>query len=372
MNKNYDYFLQQNSYDCGIASLMTILMYYGIKPSREILISKIKKRHDGYTAYDIIKLSKSYGINSYGIKSTINEVKKLPAIAHTIKDKNMFHFIVILEINKKQEKIKIMDPAEGIKNITFKEFEKITTNIFLLFEGKRKKKAKDKRFKKEIIKIFLNNKQIIFNSLFLSIIFVILSIAFNYYLKIILTYNKLSIVTTITCIFIIISIFKNIFDYIKNKLVLKLSIKIDKEITKKVINHIFKLPYKYFIEKESGELVTIVQDVEIFKEIVTKIFILSFVDVILISIVIIYLLFLNIYIALLIILIIIILIIITKKYQYIFNDSFTKYKTKKIHYDSKLISYVTSFETIKNLNIHDNINNSILKKNIWSRKIGSS
>ena len=45
MKKNYDYVLQQNSYDCGIASLITILMYYGIKPSRESIVSKLNKKH---------------------------------------------------------------------------------------------------------------------------------------------------------------------------------------------------------------------------------------------------------------------------------------------------------------------------------------
>lgn len=53
MNKNYDYVLQQNSYDCGIASLISILMYYGIRPSREKIIDSISKKHGGYTAYDL-------------------------------------------------------------------------------------------------------------------------------------------------------------------------------------------------------------------------------------------------------------------------------------------------------------------------------
>ena len=151
MSKNYDYALQQNTTDCGIASIMTILMYYGIKPSREKIVSKLNKKYDGYTAYDLVKVSKSYGIDSYGIKTDLLSIKKLPVIAHTIKDKNMFHFIVIFEINKKDKTLKIMDPSEGIKIITFKEFEEITTNIFLVFKGDKKKKIKDQRFKKEII-----------------------------------------------------------------------------------------------------------------------------------------------------------------------------------------------------------------------------
>ena len=97
MAKKYDYILGQNKYDCGIASIMTILLYYGIKTSREEIMQKYKKTDNGYTAYDLIKIAKSYSIEGYGIKSNINEINKLPAIAHVIKDKNMFHFIVILE-----------------------------------------------------------------------------------------------------------------------------------------------------------------------------------------------------------------------------------------------------------------------------------
>lgn len=360
--KNYDYALQQNSYDCGIASLLTVFMYYGLKPSREELVNKIKKKNGGYTAYDLIKLSKQYGIESYGIKSTIEKINTVPLIAHTIQNKNLFHFIVILEINKQKQRLKVMDPSLGIITMSFKEFNDITTNIFLVFKGKRKKKAKNKRFKKEIKNVFKNNKKTIFQSLFLSIIFVLLSLLFNYYLKLILISKKLSILIFITIIFIAITIFKNTFNYLKNKLVLKLNVKIDKEITNKIINHIFKLPYKYFIEKESGELVTIIEDVENFKEIITKIFILSSVDLILITIVIIYLGILNLYVSIFIILILFALFIITKKYQYLFNDSYIKFKNKKINYNASLINHLTSFETIKNLNISEQISTSINKK----------
>ena len=362
MTKNYDYVLQQNSYDCGISSLLTIFMYYGIKPSRNDIVTKIQKKNGGYTAYDLIKVSKSYGFESYGLKTTIDKISKLPAIAHTVKDKSLFHFIVILEINKLKQEIKIMDPASGIKIISFTEFKEITTNIFLVFEGKRKKKAQDKRFKKEIIKIFLYNKKIIFQSLILSIIFVILSLISNYYLKIILTSKKLTLFIITVILFLIISLFKNIFSYFRSKLILKLNVTIDKQITSKTISHIFKLPYKYFIEKESGELITIIEDVENFKEIVTKIFILSAVDSILIIIVLIYIAFLNLFVSLFIILIIISIIFITRKYQYIFYDSFIKYKGKKINYNSALINYLTSFETIKNLNISNKVIKTILNR----------
>ena len=62
------------------------------------------------------------------------------------------------------------------------------------------------------------------------------------------------------------------------------------------------------------------------------------------------------------ILIILMLLLITKRYQYIFNDYYIKLKISKINYSSSLINYFTSFETIKNLNLSNKINNILSKK----------
>lgn len=361
MRKNYDYILQQNSYDCGIASLMTILMYYGIKPSREKLASRMTKKYGGYTAYDLVKISKSYGLKSYGLKSDIKEIKKLPTIAHTIKDKNFFHFIVILEKNKNT--LKVMDPSIGITDITYEEFNEITTGIFLIFEGLKRKKAKDTRFKKEILSLWKENKKIIFKTLFLSSLYVAFSLLFNYYLTLILSYQESNIfLNSILLIFLNITLFKNFTNYLRNTLILNLSTKIDKEITSNTTDHILNLPYEYFTSKTTGELVTILEDIENFKEIITKVFILSAVDLILLALVLIYVSFLNIYIGLLLFLVIFLVLLVTKKYQYTFNDSYLKYKNSKINYSSSLITSITSFETIKNLNIGSFIHNSLSKK----------
>lgn len=377
MNKSYDYVLQQSYTDCGIASIMTVLMYYGIKPSREAILSKVKQKDCGYAAYDLIKISKCYGINAYGVRSQLENIDKLPAIAHTIKNENMFHFIVILEINKKKQTIKVMDPEDGIKTLSFEKFHNITTDIFLIFEGKKKKKTKSKRFKAEILAITKEHKKIIIKTVILSIFCVLLSLIFNYYLKTVLVYYKnASYLIVITVSFITLIIIKNILYYLKNKLVLKLNIKIDHDTTKKVISHIFNLPYKYFITKKSGELLTLVEDIENFKEVITKVFILSSVDLILIIVIIIYTSILNIYIGLYLALVLLILYIITKKYQYIFNDAFIKYKQSKIKYTSLILSHITSFETIKNLNISkkittlldQNYNETLKQEKIYNTK----
>ena len=56
-------------------------------------------------------------------------------------NKDMLHFIVILE--KKGNNLIIMDPSEGIVNMTAFEFNKVSTNIFLIFSGEKSKSKKN-------------------------------------------------------------------------------------------------------------------------------------------------------------------------------------------------------------------------------------
>lgn len=353
MSKKYDYVLGDNHYDCGIASVMTILMHYGINPSREEIIEKLGKKNDGFSAYDLVKISKSYNIDAYGIKTDISKIKKFPVIAHTIKDKNMYHFIVIFETSLKG--IKIMDPSEGIKTISYKAFRSITTGIFLVFNGNKNKKEHDNRLKKELKKLLKNNKTLVIKTIILSIIYAVLSLLFNYYLKTILSSNTYKNTLIILLLFINLSLFKNSIKYLKNRLVLNLNIKIDKDITKKVFNHIFYLPYKYFIYKTTGELMTIIEDTENFKKIVTNVFVLSFVDLLLVIVIVLYMCFINIYMALFLLIVISTSLYISIKYQHIFKDIFLRLKRLRINYTSSLINYFTSYETIKNLNVSPKI-----------------
>ena len=370
MTKKYDYVLGENYFDCGIASIMTILLHFGINPSREEVLERVKFNKNGFTAYDLINISKSYGIDGYGIKCDISKIKKFPVIAHTIKDKNMYHFIVILE--KLVSGIKIMDPSEGIKIISYKKFKEVTTGIFLVFNGDIRTKEKDLRFKQIIVTITRKYKALIIRTIIISCLYVILSLIFSYYLKSILTHNSIKTTFLISLLFINISLIKNSINYIKNRLVLNLNTKLEKEITERILNHIFYLPYKYFIKKTTGELVTVIEDIENFKSVISNVIVLSTVDLILLFVIVLYVAFINIYVSILLCLSILLSIYIAKKYQYSLSEIFIRLKRLKVRYTGDLINHFSSYETIKNLNINKNIikkiRNSYLKQLSFNKK----
>ena len=61
------------------------------------------------------------------------------------------------------------------------------------------------------------------------------------------------------------------------------------------------------------------------------------------------------------ILIIIILFLIAFKYKNIFNNNYLKCKNSQIFYNSKFIEYLTSYNSIKNLNIEEKITGKLKK-----------
>ena len=141
MTKNYKFVLQENMYDCGVAALKTIFLQYGKKIKSNDVVRKTTSQ--GTTAYELISSSKKLELNAKGVRTTLDAltIKHLPCIAHIIKDKNYFHYIVIFEKNNKNKTLVILDPAIGIKTITYEEFNEETTNIFILFDDKKMQKA---------------------------------------------------------------------------------------------------------------------------------------------------------------------------------------------------------------------------------------
>lgn len=362
MTKNYKFMLQENMYDCGVAALKTIFLQYGKKIKSNDVVRKTTSQ--GTTAYELISSSKKLGLNAKGVRTTLDTltIKHLPCIAHIIKDKNYFHYIVIFEKNNKNKTLVILDPAIGIKTITYEEFNEETTNIFILFDDKKMQKEKDKRFKNVIKSLLKINKNIIIKSILLSIFYIIMTILFNYYFKVILEKLELNNVLIYSfIIFLLIVLLKNIIYNLKNKTFLKLNMRIDKTITNNLINHIIYLPKKEYLNKTVGELSIILNDIYNFKLVISKLFIIFSVDMILIIFSLIIIGIYKVIYLLPFILIIIILFLIAFKYKNIFNNNYLKCKNSQIFYNSKFIEYLTSYNSIKNLNIEEKITGKLKK-----------
>ena len=135
--KKYPFVKQRGIKDCGPACVQMILKHYNGYVSMDKLSEMMNTNQNGTTAYDIKKTLNNLGFKSYGIKTNNIENLNLPFIAHIIIN-SYKHYVVIYKVNLKKQTIIIADPAENIKQISFKEFDKMWSGVSIIMKPIKK------------------------------------------------------------------------------------------------------------------------------------------------------------------------------------------------------------------------------------------
>ena len=361
--------IQEESSDCGICCLETIIKYYGGYIPLEKLRINTNTDMKGCSAFDLIQYAKKIGFNAIGKNiNKIDEKYKLnaPYMAHLKLKNGLYHFVVIYKISKNY--IYIMDPAIGKTKKTIEDFNTEFTGVILIFEPindiphYKKNTYLNKIIKKEI----LSNKRYKYIIL-LNIILLLFSFLLNFEINIL---NQ-NIHYFYLLIFII--VLNEILLLYKNILFIKLSNKFNKYMIIDYIKFVFSLPLKYLKIKRSGEIQTRFSELnELSNNFIALIFDLLFDTItILIIISIFHIINIKLFIPIIIISIVYIIfnIFVYKKlltyirYSIILEES----------YNSNIIEYIKYIETIKNINKYDyfinNVNDSLFNKNYINEKL---
>ncbi len=278
--------LQEGIKDCGISCLLSIIKYYQGDVSREYLREITNTTRSGVTAYKLVEASKKLGFSASGVAGNLENIKKsdLPVIAHIIKNKSYYHFIVIYEIDFNLNKMLIMDPAFGKKIIKIAEFKLLSSNNYIFLKPIKKLPliTRKKIITKTITKYMRKNKIFIFYILLLTIIYFIFNVIsafhFKYLLDFAITYNIDHNIKIISIIMIVIYLIKEFSNIIKNILLLKLTTFFDYFLTIKTYERIILLPYLYYKNRTTGEVIAKIKDIGIVKNFLAKLIMILLTD----------------------------------------------------------------------------------------------
>ena len=352
MKKRYILVKQEETKDCGAAALLTIIkIYQGDAP-----LQKIRDLTNttilGCNSFDIINAAKELGFDATGVKTNLESLKEIkdPMIAH-INQNGYGHYIIIYNINYKKTNLIIGDPAEGIKKISFEEFEKIfTENIILLSPVSKVPIIKPQitilGFLYQILKTYKSDFTFL---LILSILITVLTAVGALYFKNILFYinNAQNKVLNISIIFLLINIIKEALAYIKNNTISFINEKIDFNLIKDTISHIFSLPYEFIYQKKSGDIISRINDINSIKEIILEGIPIIFIDSILIITILTIMLKINIPLTLKLLGVIIPIILFTLLFNKTVKKESETLKKGNAIINGELIDNIKNLETIK-------------------------
>lgn len=272
--------LQDGIKDCGICCLLSIIRYYKGEVSKEYLREITSTTKDGVSLYNLIEGAKEIGFEAVGMSGKIEDinVNNLPCIAHIIINKNYKHFIVIYQIKKEKKQLIIMDPAKGKKSISFSEFNLLTSSNYIFLKPIKKLPIRKKKniIYKSIKKLYFKNKPKLVLIFILTLSYFITSIItsfhFKYLLEYSIQYNLIQNIKWISSTLALLYLLKNLNLIFRNILLNKWNAIFDLETTTLTYQQILLLPYLYYKNRTTGEIISRLKDLNTVRNFISSFF----------------------------------------------------------------------------------------------------
>lgn len=351
-----DFIVKQNSsYSCATACVLSLIKYYGGDMSYEELNVILNASRYGTNAYDILNGVKSIGFVGRGIKLSFNDLISYeivnPLIAHVIKN-NMYHFVVIYKIDKKKKLFIVMDPSEGMVKVKFDVFEKmyLSTVLDIVLTGNVPNIKNDVVLASKIFKVLKKYKILVFKVLFLSLLVITFTLFSSVLLKLLLELNNFKI---LCLIFVIVILLKNFCNYFLERYIILVQNNVGVLLLKDVIFHIFKVPIKYVKNKNTGDILDRIRDLEDVKNKLVDVCLNIFVNVLLLVFILIFLSFINMNLFLISILFIFVYFVFSILYYKCFKRKIFEVKSVYAAYESFANDSISNYVSIKNSQVED-------------------
>lgn len=366
----YPFVKQEGIKDCGVASLQMIVMYYHGYINLEQLRNMTKTSKEGTNAYHLIEAANKIGFEAKGVKCEFDDLNMnnllLPCIANVTLDNSFLHFLVIYEVNFKNKYLIIGDPASKLRRVSFDYFKLVFNKVLIILKPVSPIPLQEKvdiySFVFKTIKqhhILL--KQLLFLSLFITAFSIVSSFYIQNMIEQINNYSKHNLLL-IFYIFFSICLLKLITDFFRNKILIYINQKLDINLMVENFKKIIELPYHYYKNRTTGEVVARFNDLSSVRDIISKFFLSVFIDLPLTLITLVFMFLINRRLFLISLFILVLYLILIWIFKNKYRDYICDVSEARSKVNTYMVESLQGFETIKGLHIEKRVNDNFEKK----------
>lgn len=316
---------------------------------------------------DLIRIAKNTGFKIKRKKIDIADISPqypLPAIAQ-MKDGS---YVVILGVKKDENKVLILNPlASQPEPFDIKEFEsQINDGIFIL---KHKNVVSDMKFGfKWFFNEIMNYKKIIAQVLLGSFVIQLFGLVTPLFTQVILdkvlVHRTISTLNVLGFAFIVVAGFEFLLNLSRNYIFMHTTNKIDAKLGSKLFKHLFRLYFVYFENRQVGNIIARVRELDRIREFITNkcvtVVIDSFFSLVFVVIMLLYSVKLTLIAVAFVAVIGFIYLVVTPELRARLEEKFQMGAIQ----NSYLVESVTGIQTVKSLSIEG----SMFRK--WEEKLG--
>ena len=261
--------------ECGPTCLAMILSYHG----RSTKVAECRARcavgRDGVTAKTLAEVGRDYGleVRAYTVEPQQMQLLTLPAIAHW----NFNHFVVVERWSP--QAVTIVDPAYGRRELTPAEFDAGLTGVVLTmkpgpdFQRQRQQGTSWRVYLGQL----LDTKgmagllvQILAASLLLQLLGLSLPLFTRLLIDQILPSQNVSVLPILAVAVIILLLFLLLLTYLRAALLVYLQGRMDTQLMLGFFEHVLALPYRFFQQRTSGDLLMRLSSNAVIRETLTN------------------------------------------------------------------------------------------------------
>ena len=265
--------LQMTEMECGAAALAMVESYHGRETRVDELRSLLEGGRDGVTAQAIARQARDHGLIVRAFSVEPEELRHLPLPAILFWEFN--HFVVLERWAP--DRVDIVDPALGRRRLSAEELDAGFTGVVMTFapgigfERRRLSGSRDwigyfARILSEDISLPL---QILLASLIIQVLALASPIFTQLLIDEVLPASNTSALTLLGIAVVVLTLGHLIVEFTRDVLLLNLRSRLDTRLMTGFVDHMLRLPYGFFQQRSSGDLLMRLQSNTYLREILT-------------------------------------------------------------------------------------------------------
>lgn len=289
MLKKYPFVLQKDAKDCGACCLLMVMQYYKGNASLEYVRELTKTTKMGATAYHLREAARKLGFEASGYRVTPDNLKTssiiFPCIAHVTYENTYQHYVVIYEINFKKKYLIIGDPATSVAKVPWDNFLAIWDQFLLILYPIRQIPVlqASNQLSPFFISFLKQYKNIFWQLFFLSIFIVAFSVISTTFIRtmthLLETKATISTLLFLAFIYIMCYVLKSLSNYCRNYIFTWVAQRFDYLFTTGIFKNILLLPYSYYRNRTTGDIISRIRDVQTVHSMIAKLSLILFIDI---------------------------------------------------------------------------------------------
>lgn len=258
--------------DCGAACLAMNLAYHGRSVSPEEIRRATRTSRDGVSALSIIEAARAYGMEPRAVRVELDGLKHLErgSILHW----EFNHFVVLDRITR--DGIDILDPAVGRRRIPMDRFSESFTGVAILLKPGESfsKEGLSKRGTWRYLRPLLTRSGLLskvgVTSLLIQLFALATPILMGVIIDRVIPAGDRSLLLAIMVGLSGMVLFYLLSTFLRGHLLVALRTHLDVSITTGFISHLVKLPYQFFLQRSTGDLMARLNSNATVREILTS------------------------------------------------------------------------------------------------------